>query len=120
VRELSSDRLHLLPTFRWRLAPVSVRPRLCRLVDGGMFDVEYQACGRALPRSEGRQLAEQVARIISRPLGRSRPVWKLYVLDRLEADWATLLTKLHLAAVDGVSGAEVMSCCSATLRREVA
>ena len=54
-------------------------------VDDGRFDVEYHVRELALPApGRSRQLAEQVARIISRPLDRSRPLWELYVIEGLE------------------------------------
>jgi diacylglycerol O-acyltransferase / wax synthase len=110
VRELVGDRLHLLPTFRWRLAPVPFGLDYSYWVDDGSFDVEYHVRELALPSpGDGRQLAEQVARIISRPLDRSRPLWELYVIEGPQDGSVALLTKMHHAAVDGVSGAEVMS-----------
>ena len=71
-------------------------------VDDGTFDVEYHVRELALPApGDNRQLAEQVARIISRPLDRSRPLWELYVIEGLEDGAVALLTKMHHAAVDG-------------------
>ena len=79
-------------------------------VDDSRFDVEYHVRELALPApGDCRQLAEQVARIVSRPLDRTRPLWELYVIHGLDDGSVALLTKLHHAAVDGVSGAEVMS-----------
>ena len=110
VRRLVGSRLNLLPTFRWRLAPVPLGLDHPYWVDDGTFDVEYHVRELALPApGDSRQLAGQVARIISRPLDRSRPLWELYVIDGLHDGGVALLTKMHHAAVDGVSGAEVMS-----------
>ncbi|RAV18101.1 wax ester/triacylglycerol synthase family O-acyltransferase [Mycolicibacterium sp. GF69] len=114
VRDVISERLHLLPTFRWRLAQVPFALDYPYWVDDGTFDVEYHVREVALPSpGDERQLAEQVARIIGRQLDRTRPLWEVYVIHGLEdgpRDGAVaVLTKMHHAAVDGVSGAEVMS-----------
>lgn len=110
VRELISRRLHLLPTFRWRLAQVPLSLDYPYWVDDGSFDIEYHVRELALPTpGNDRQLAEQVARIIGRQLDRARPLWEVYVIGGLDDGRVAVLTKMHHAAVDGVSGAEVMS-----------
>ena len=110
VRDVISERLHLLPTFRWRLAQVPFALDYPYWVDDGTFDIEYHVRELALPApGDERQLAEQVARIIGRQLDRARPLWEVYVIHGLEGGAVAVLTKMHHAAVDGVSGAEVMS-----------
>ena len=49
VRKLVSDRLHLLPPFRWRLATVPLGLDYAYWVDDGTFDVEYHVRELALP-----------------------------------------------------------------------
>jgi WS/DGAT/MGAT family acyltransferase len=50
------------------------------------------------------QLAEQICRIVGRPMDRMRPLWEVYVIDGLpDGQWA-LLTKYHHATIDGASG----------------
>lgn len=50
------------------------------------------------------QLADQVCRIVGRPMDRNRPLWEVYVIDGLaDGRWA-LLTKYHHATIDGTSG----------------
>ncbi|HXY66556.1 MAG TPA: wax ester/triacylglycerol synthase domain-containing protein, partial [Mycobacterium sp.] len=50
------------------------------------------------------QLAEQVCRIVGRPMDRSRPLWEVYVIDGLQHERWALLTKYHHATIDGASG----------------
>jgi diacylglycerol O-acyltransferase / wax synthase len=110
VRELVTGRVHLLPTFRWRLASVPLALDYPYWVDDGTFDVEYHVRESALPSpGNQRQLAEQVADVIGRQLDRARPLWAVHVVHGLEDGSVAVLTKMHHAAVDGVSGAEVMS-----------
>lgn len=50
------------------------------------------------------QLADQVSRIVGRPMDRSRPLWEVYVIDGLaDGRWA-LLSKYHHATIDGAAG----------------
>lgn len=74
-------------------------------VDDPDFDLDFHVRELNLARP-GRddQLADQVARIVGRPLDRSRPLWEVYVIDGLESgNWA-ILTKYHHATIDGASG----------------
>jgi diacylglycerol O-acyltransferase len=65
VRELVTERMHLLPTFRWRLAPVPFGLDHPYWVDDGTFDVEYHVRDAALPApGTQRQLADLVAHLI--------------------------------------------------------
>jgi WS/DGAT/MGAT family acyltransferase len=50
------------------------------------------------------QLADQVCRIIGRPMDRSRPLWEVYVIDGLQDGRWALLTKYHHSTIDGASG----------------
>ena len=110
VRELVTARMHLLPTFRWRLAPVPFGLDHPYWVDDGAFDVEYHVQDAALPApGTQRQLADLVAHLIGRQLDRAHPLWELYVIQGLEDGSVAVLTKMHHAAVDGLSGAEVLS-----------
>ncbi len=109
VRELVTERLHLLPPFRWRLVQVPLGLDHPYWVDDPGVDVDYHVRELALPSpGDVGQLAEQVARIAARPLDRSHPLWEMYVIHGLDDGAVALLTKMHHAAVDGASGAEVM------------
>ncbi len=55
------------------------------------------------------QLAEQVSRIVGRPMDRSRPLWEVYVIDGLANGWWGLLTKFHHSTIDGAAGQLMLS-----------
>ena len=74
------------------------------------FDLDFHVRHPALPPpGNDEQLAEQVARIIGRPLDRSRPLWEVYVIEGLADDDFAILTKVHHATVDGASGVELLT-----------
>src|SRR4051794_35092886 len=109
IEGLLEERLPLLPPFRWRLAEVPLGLDYPYWVDDPDFDLHFHVRELALaPPGTDAQLAEQVARIISRPLDRSRPLWELYVIYGLESGHTAVLTKIHHALIDGMSGAEIM------------
>jgi WS/DGAT/MGAT family acyltransferase len=109
LREMLRERLPLLPPFRWRLAEVPFGLDYPYWVDDQGFDLDYHVRELALPKpGSDAQLAAQVARIHSRPLDRSRPLWELYLIEGLESGYSAVLTKIHHAVIDGMSGAEIM------------
>ncbi len=103
------ERLHLLPPLRWTLAPVPLKLGHPAWVDGEV-DLDFHVRELALPApGDDARLEAQVARLAAHPMDRSRPLWELYLIHGLSDGRMALLTKLHHAAVDGVSGAEIMS-----------
>ena len=109
MKDLLAERLPHLPPFRWRLAEVPLGLDYPYWVDDQDFDLDFHVRELALPApGNDAQLAEQVARIFSRPLDRARPLWELYVIHGLESGSVAALTKIHHALIDGMSGAEIM------------
>jgi WS/DGAT/MGAT family acyltransferase len=109
IQRLLTQRLPLLPPLRWRLAEVPLGLDYGYWVDDPDFDLDFHVRELALPApGDDPQLAEQTARIVARPLDRSRPLWELYLIHGLESGHVAMLTKIHHAVIDGLSGAEVM------------
>jgi diacylglycerol O-acyltransferase len=110
ICRLVGERIHLLPPFRWKLVHVPLGLDHPYWIDDPDFDLDFHIRETAVPPPGGaRQLGEQIARITARPLDRSRPLWELYLVHGLEGGKVGILTKIHHAAVDGMSGAEILS-----------
>lgn len=109
IRELITSRLHLAKPLRWRLVNVPLGLDHPYWIDDDEFDIEYHVREIALPApGDERQLAEQVARLTSRALDRRRPLWEAYLIHGLQDGKVAVYTKVHHAAIDGVSGAEIL------------
>ena len=109
VRDVFEPRLHLAAPLRQRLVEVPLGLGRPYWVDDPHFDIEFHLRELALPAPGTReQLGEQVARIHARQLDRSRPLWEAYVITGLEGGRAAFYSKIHHAAIDGVSGAEIL------------
>jgi diacylglycerol O-acyltransferase / wax synthase len=74
-------------------------------VDDPAFDLDFHVRQIGLaPPGAADQLAEQVARIIGRPMDRRHPLWEVYVIEGLDDGRWALLTKFHHATIDGAAG----------------
>ncbi|RKT57455.1 WS/DGAT/MGAT family O-acyltransferase [Saccharothrix australiensis] len=106
--DLIEQRLSLVPRYRQKV--VQVPGRLARpvWVDDPDFDVTYHVRRSALPKpGTDRQLHELVARLMSRPLDHSRPLWEIYLVEGLAEDRSAVITKSHQAMVDGTGAPEI-------------
>jgi WS/DGAT/MGAT family acyltransferase len=108
------SRLHLARCFRQRLARVPFGFDHPYWIEDADFDLEFHVRHIALPKpGDWRQLCIQVARLHARPLDLNRPLWEMYVIEGLDdveglpLGSFAIMTKLHHAAIDGVSGVEL-------------
>src|SRR5207342_1030161 len=105
VASVIASRLHLLPRFRQKVISVPFDLALPLWVDDPEFDLDFHLRRTALPSPGGRrELADQVQRVLSRPLDRTKPLWELYVIEGLEDGHVATLMKVHHAMIDGLSG----------------
>ncbi len=101
--ELVADRIAFVPRYRQKVLGVPGNLANPVWVDDPDFDLGYHVRRSALPRpGSSDQLRELVARIVSRPLDRHRPLWEVYVVEGLEAGRVAMLSKSHQVLVDGV------------------
>ena len=104
-----ASRLPLVPPFRRRLVPVPLGLDQPYWIDDPDFDIEFHVREIALPApGNDQQLAEQAARLHARPLDRRRPLWELYLISGLAGARLAIYTKVHHAAIDGVSGNDIL------------
>jgi diacylglycerol O-acyltransferase len=109
-RDVVEGRLHLAPPLRERIVEVPLGLGSPYWVADPHFDLEFHTREVALPApGDPQQLAEQVARIHARPLDRTRPLWEMYLIHGVEGDRSALYVKFHHAAIDGISGAEILA-----------
>lgn len=109
-RDQIERRLHLLEPLRRKLREVPFRLDHPFWVDDDTFDLDFHVRHTAVPPpGNDEQIGELVARIIGRPLDRSRPLWESYVVEGMPDGRFGILTKVHHATVDGASGAELLT-----------
>ena len=105
-----ANRLPLIEPFRRRLVEVPFGLDRPYWIADPDFDLDFHVREIALARpGNAKQLAEQVARIIARPLDRARPLWEVYVIEGLKGGDFGILTKIHHATIDGASGVELLT-----------
>ncbi len=103
-------RLPLVPLFRQRLVEVPLGLGQSYWIDDPHFDIEFHVRELAVPKpGNDRQLSDQVARLHARALDRRRPLWELYLISGLSGGRIAIYNKIHHAAVDGVSGGDILS-----------
>ncbi len=109
-------RLGKLPLFRTRIVEVPGGLDRPYWVKDANFDVEFHLRHIALPApGDWRQLCIQVARLHSRPLDMSRPLWEAYIIEGLDnipnlpVGCFAVYTKMHHALVDGAGGSSFMA-----------
>lgn len=108
--DLVRARLHRVPRYRQRLVDPPFGLGTPVWVDDPELDLSYHVRHAALPGpGTTQQLTEYAARILSRPLDRSRPLWELSIIEGLEGGRLAILTKTHAALIDGLAGMDLMS-----------
>ena len=61
----------------------------------------------ARARGRGASCAALAGRVFSQQLDRSKPLWEMWLVDRVGDDRFALISKTHHALVDGISGVDI-------------
>ncbi len=106
--ELIEQRIALVPRYRQKVRYVPGNLARPVWIDDPDFDVAYHVRRSALPKpGSDAQLTELVARLMSRPLDHTRPLWEMYLVEGLARGRTAVLTKTHQAMVDGISAIDI-------------
>jgi WS/DGAT/MGAT family acyltransferase len=101
-------RLHLVPRYRQRLAFVPLGQGRPMWVDDPRFNPYYHIRHTALPRPANEAALKKLAgRVFSQRLDRHKPLWELWLVERLSGDRFAVIAKAHHALVDGISGVDI-------------
>jgi diacylglycerol O-acyltransferase len=104
LRDHVAARLHRAPRYRQRLAQVPFGVHDPVWVDDERFDIEHHVL-----QARAADLGDVVDPAMSSQLERSRPLWELWVADRLADGRVGVVGKAHHCMVDGLAAVELAS-----------
>ena len=77
-------------------------------VDDPHFNAGYHVRHTALPEPAGEaELKRLAGRVFAQRLDRSKPLWELWLVDRVGDDRFAVIGKTHHCLVDGISGVDI-------------
>jgi len=104
-RSLAS-RLRRLPPLRWRVIEAPLGLGHPHWIEDPDFDLDVHLRRMEVAAPGGpRELAAAAQEIYRHRLDRKRPLWELWVLDKLANGKVGLFWKIHHACIDGMAGA---------------
>jgi WS/DGAT/MGAT family acyltransferase len=102
------SRLHLVPRYRQKLAFPPLAQARPVWIDDPHFNPGYHVRHTALPAPAGEEDLRRLAgRVFAQRLDRSKPLWEIWLVDRVGEDRFALISKTHHCLVDGVSGVDI-------------
>jgi diacylglycerol O-acyltransferase / wax synthase len=108
--ELVASKLPQLPRYRQVVRTVPLQIGRPVWVDDANFDLQFHVRQTALPAPGDDTVLERlISRLMAQQFDRARPLWELWSVEGLTDNRWVLLSKLHHAMVDGVSGADMVS-----------
>jgi diacylglycerol O-acyltransferase / wax synthase len=101
-------RLHLVPRYRQRLAFVPLGQGRPVWTDDPHFNPRYHIRHTGLPRpADEAELKQLAGRVFSQRLDRSKPLWEMWLVQRMAGERFAVIAKTHHALVDGISGVDI-------------
>src|SRR5215208_3860423 len=109
VIRVTEERLHLMPRYRQKLVFPPYLLTHPTWEDAPAFDTRNHITEETLPPpGDDRALAAAAARYLVPPLDRSRPLWKMVVVQGHADGNTAVFSMVHHAMIDGVSGVDLM------------
>jgi diacylglycerol O-acyltransferase / wax synthase len=106
--ETVEQRLPQIPRYRQKVREVTLGLARPVWVDDRDFDITYHIRRSALPSpGSDAQLHELVARLGSRALDKTRPLWEMYLVEGLAGNRLAIYTKSHQSLVNGMTALEI-------------
>lgn len=110
ITALIEARIHLMPMLRRRSVPVPLDVDHPVWIEDPDFAVSSHIRRVTVhPPGSMHELADVVGDIASRPLDRNRPLWEMNVVEGMADGSVALVTKMHHAIIDGITGADLMT-----------
>lgn len=109
-KAMLASKLPLLPRYQQKViaAPFNVGHPIWE------FDPDFNIANHIFPLQLEAPGTMENLRVLSRQLqskmlDRNKPLWEIYIVNGLEGNRSALITKVHHAMVDGVSGVDLMN-----------
>ena len=100
-----SERIDLVPRFKWKLKEVPLGLDQAYWVEDSTFDTRQHVQRVAVPKPGGRAALARLAGFLhAQPLDRSRPLWESWWIEGIEDGRVAILMKIHHSLMDGQSG----------------
>lgn len=109
VCDLVESRIHQMKSLRRRLVEVPFGLDHPVWIEDPDFELDAHLHHIAVPgKGDASDLSKLVGHLLSIPLHRDRPLWEMYLIEGLENDQVAVLTKIHAAAIDRETGADLL------------
>jgi diacylglycerol O-acyltransferase len=102
LRDHLGRRLHRAPRYRQRLAPVPLGVARPIWVDDDRFELSHH-----VRHSSSGDVLSLAATVMSTPLSRERPLWEIWIANRLHDGRIGVVGKAHHCMVDGIAAVEL-------------
>jgi WS/DGAT/MGAT family acyltransferase len=111
LRRRVADRLHEVPWSRWRLEPAPFGLTEPRWIEDPDFDLAAHIVDLTPPtrRVTYADFAALRDAVLSEPLDRSRPLWKVFLVPRLSDGRVAMIGKIHHSLVDGIAALQIVN-----------